>query len=566
MRFPWLSRPRRVRYKPLIDVPFIGRDAILADLQQHAESVKAGQTCFVAIEGPSGSGKSSLLSEFVYLLGRSPDVLPVRVETGVGLMAAEFYLNVFDSLQSICERVLDKLYNDTKRFRKLISKGWDEQEFRAFLISTDWSQYQPATAPPRPVRGRTQSDPMRQLLGVVSQHPWAIASATALAFLSRPWPRGENHQLWSDHWAALLKILAASPKPSGGIFALLIDHLDIPADRLASQQWITHWEAFVAATQASGLPMLVIWSGSDETLLSLKHALAETETLKVCQLGEFEDGELQVFHQRLQRALPRALQAHWQTEADSVLNSSRLPGVMILCALQMAARSDDPTIIAPSLPISERATADVLVHNLVHLLRLAQADNEELLTQLLAIFAFWSPAKGFSLDDVLPYVDFVATGLDPFAGRAMIERLLGACVRYGLLKHDTFTSQFSTVSAQLQQALQELIEADPERRQLILSRRRLAALIIHCLQRGQEGLLEALASQVEVDTQAVPVDLAAYLTTPLCRMLLLIGKEERYRIAQALRSFPSPLAVTLLTTMLDDDDEQLRSRVAQSLA
>ena len=177
MRFPWLSRPRRVRYKPLIDVPFIGRDAILADLQQHAESVKAGQTRLVAIEGPSGSGKSSLLSEFVYLLGRSPDVLCVRIETGVGLMEAEFYVNVFDSLQSVCERVFNKLYNDTKRFRKLISAGWDEQAFRAFLISTDWSQYQPATVPTRPVRGQAQSDPVRQLLGVVSQHPWAIPSS-----------------------------------------------------------------------------------------------------------------------------------------------------------------------------------------------------------------------------------------------------------------------------------------------------------------------------------------------------------------------------------------------------
>lgn len=567
MRLPWLSRPRRVRYKPLIDIPFIGRDAILADLRQHAESVKAGQSRFVAIEGPAGSGKSALLSELVYLLGQSPDVLTTRIQTGVGCMEAEFYVNLFDALQSVCDRMLDKIYNDTKRFRKLISEEWDEQAFKSFLMSVDWSHYQPEAMPSRPVRGPTQGDPMRQLLGVVSQYPWAIATAAALAYLSGPLPSGEDHQLWSKHCESLLKLLAVSPKQPASMFVLMIDHLDqVATDRSMPERWLHHWASFVAAVQESGLPMLLIWSGSHETLRSLKDALAGTNTLQVLQLGALEDGEVQALNQRLQRALPRAMQRQWLSEAQNVLNSSRLPGDMILSALQMAVSTDAHSRPPLALPISEQAVADACVHHLVHRLRSAHAENDALFNNLLAIFAFWSAGMDFSLDDILPYVDIVAADLDPYTARAMLERMLGACVRYGLLKHDVYRAKFTTVSSQIQHALRGVIEPDPERRQDLVARRRLAALTINCLRRGQEGLLEVLAAQIESACQEDNAELTAYLTTPLRRMLLQISKDEKYHMARALGKFPSRLAVTLLTTMLDDEDEQLRSRVAQSLA
>jgi hypothetical protein len=567
MRLPWLSSSRRVRYKPLVDIPFIGREAFIDHLQQHVAAVKTGQTRFIALEGPAGSGKSSLLSEFVFVNGRSPDVLIARVDTGVGLLDAEFYVNVFEALKAQCARVLDKLYKDTKRFRKFISEQWDEQEFREFLASADWSHYASSPLPAFSPRGRAQSDPMRQLLEVVKQHPWAIASATAMAFLSRPCPSGENFQQWTAYWSMLLQRLAASPQPFSSALVLLIDHLEpLRTDPQTQDRWQANWQSFVAAIQASGLPILVVWSGRHETLLPLEQAVLDPETLHIYRLAELNDDEQQVLQQGVLRALPRAAQSRWQAEVSGALGDTRMPGVMALAALWTAASLNEPDVSAQSWPTSEQEAADQLVQKLVDVLRLEQAEQAELLMHLLGIFSFWSAGHAFSLDDVLPFVDFESLGLEPLSGYPMVERLLGACVRFGLLQYDAFTSQFTTISGLIQRALRHAVVGDGATRQSILWRRRLASSVIDCLRYGQEGLLPALASQISALEESPASDLATYLPLPLCRMLRQSGKDEKYHMVQALGKFPSPLAITPLATLLADDDEQIRSRVAQSLA
>jgi len=288
--------------------------------------------------------------------------------------------------------------------------------------------------------------------------------------------------------------------------------------------------------------------------------------LHICRLDKLADDEQQALQQGVLRALPRTAQSHWQETVREVLGDNRTPGVTTLAAMWTAASAKGSVTRASTWPMTEQDAADQLVQSLVDLLRREQAEQAELLMQLLGIFSFWSAGKAFLLDDVLPFVDFESVGLDPVSGYAMVERQLGACVRYGLLQHDAFTSQFSTVSGQIQRALRCVVVQDAPARETILWCRRLAAAVIDCLRHRQEDLLPVLAAQI-TDKGADPdTDLAAYLTIPMCRMLQQIGKDEKLQIARALGKFPSPLAIAPLATLLDDADAQIRSRVAQSLA
>ena len=69
MRLSWLqsllARRRRARHKPLLRVPFIGREAVLATLDDCLRQATEGGQVFVALQGPAGSGKSALLEEFM---------------------------------------------------------------------------------------------------------------------------------------------------------------------------------------------------------------------------------------------------------------------------------------------------------------------------------------------------------------------------------------------------------------------------------------------------------------------------------------------------------------------
>ena len=71
MRFPWFSTSRRVRHKPLVQVPFVGRESISEALESHLQAAAEGAPQYVILEGPAGIGKSALLTEFTLIQCRS---------------------------------------------------------------------------------------------------------------------------------------------------------------------------------------------------------------------------------------------------------------------------------------------------------------------------------------------------------------------------------------------------------------------------------------------------------------------------------------------------------------
>ncbi len=567
MRLPWLSRPRRGRHKSLVDVPFVGRERVLSELDQQVKAVQQGGTRFVALEGESGSGKSALLKEFAYAHSRSPDVLFARLVTGAWLLEAEFYATVFDVLRSQSEQVLDKLYKETKRHRKLISTEWDEREFRQFLMSTDWSQYETTPPPIRSTRIAGRSDPLRQLLAAVSQHPWAIGSVALLGVLSRLALNEANQPSWLEHWVALLHALKGRVESQGTALVLTIDHMqDFQTDRTGQERWVAHWHSFVTATRESASPVLVVWAGTPEGLQAVKQAGGDLDALTVCALGELDDNEQQSLLPRLQRMLPHAVQPHWQRDVTPHSMWSRYPGVLLLAAFWMAAKAETQDVEGCTLQAVEPQEVTALIRDLLQLLIRAHAEVEALLQQLLEVCVFWPPGKMFALEEMLPRCDLAALGFDPIAGRIAVERLLRACVRVGLLGYDAHDGQFSTGSGMIQHTLQCLVVPDVIARQTLTRRRRLSDAVIQHLWRGQGVLLEALAGQMTSEASEQAPDLAPYLISPVRRILMQSSKDEKQRMAQSLGRFHSPLGVDFLMTLLNDEDEHVRSRAAQSLA
>ena len=67
MRFPWSSTSRRRHYKPLLQVPFVGQQAVLTALATHLQAAQNGTVQCVTLTGQAGSGKSALLEEFMFL-------------------------------------------------------------------------------------------------------------------------------------------------------------------------------------------------------------------------------------------------------------------------------------------------------------------------------------------------------------------------------------------------------------------------------------------------------------------------------------------------------------------
>jgi hypothetical protein len=91
MRLPWLSSSRRVRQKPLLSVPFVGRETLLSELDRHLQLAREGTAQYVVLEGPDGSGKSALLTEFARSRCATAQVLLVQLPAGECLLGQEFY-------------------------------------------------------------------------------------------------------------------------------------------------------------------------------------------------------------------------------------------------------------------------------------------------------------------------------------------------------------------------------------------------------------------------------------------------------------------------------------------
>jgi HEAT repeat protein len=190
-----------------------------------------------------------------------------------------------------------------------------------------------------------------------------------------------------------------------------------------------------------------------------------------------------------------------------------------------------------------------------------------LLRQLLEICAFFPPGKDFVVDDIFPLCDLDVLQLDLVTGRTALETLLGACVRYGLLDYAHYTERYTTGSDMIQQALQAVLYPVASERQAVARRRQLATAVMHHMQHGDGELLGELVRFIAAEEgDNAPTLLAPYLVAPLRRRLGQSTREERQHMAGALGQFPSPLALDLLQVLLSDEEGQVRSRAAQSLA
>jgi hypothetical protein len=563
MRLPWLSSSRRVHPKPLLYVPFVGRETLLSELDKHLQAVREGTAQYVVLEGPNGSGKSALLTEFARTSCATAQVLLIQLPAGECLLGQEFYTRLFGTLQAQSEKILQTLYNDTKRLRRTLAVAWDETEFRHVLTAADWTQLQAPQGHSGPRRG----DPLAEILTVVRQHPWAVGVATILDAATRQGITSQRS--WAPRWAALLRTIQTRHLPRGAVLVLLIDqwHVEHAGSPDTMQYWTQHWQSFVQAMAGEVPPLLVVWTGTAEDLQLVRQALHGTVPYTEHCLEGLGDEEIQRLLPRLQRALPRLAREPWQQLVANDGRRIRHPASLLLAVNCVAAMTEQQRAGAEAPPPLAEADAGACMTYLVQAIIQRYPTEEGLFRQLLEICAFLPPNRDFVVDDILPLCDMDALQLDMVTGRAMLETLLGACVRYGLLAYDAYVRRYTTGNGLLQQALQELLYPVAPVRQAVARQRQVAAAVMHHIQHGDSEILGELVSLIDTTGgDNASTLLAPYLVAPLCRRLGQSTKAERQHIAGALGKFPSPLALDLLRVLLSDEEGQVRSRAAQSLA
>ncbi|MGQ4808904.1 hypothetical protein NKDENANG_02299 [Candidatus Entotheonellaceae bacterium PAL068K] len=560
MRFPWSSRSRRVRHKPLVQLPFLGREAVLAALDKLLEAAREGTGQYAVLAGPSGSGKSALLTEFALMSCHTPEIFRVSLHAGECLGDRAFSLHLLDTLRVQSETRLQKLYTETKRLRKDLSVEWDEAEFCHILASADWFQLR--EVPVKQTLPRKQGDPLRQLLTVVHQHPWAVGAATMLDVVTRQTAIAPQQAPWVHRWGTLLQAVRQRCLPDSAVLVLLIDQVEAAMlpEASAAPGWRAHWQAFTEVAVGSALPLLVVWAGTDDGLQPVRQGVSEVVPLREVVLPALNEADQRLLIQRLHRGLPRAAQEAWQRLVTLQAAPFHDPSILRLTAIWVAAGGAEALAGAPP---------DVagMVNDLVRMIERRHPEAEALLHQLLAACAFLVPSQTCTVEDFMLLCDLEALGLDPLAGRTQLEALLGDCVRYGLVAYEVYDTQYIVSHGAVQAALQSLLYPQAAERQAIARYRRLATAVIRQIQRGEGELLGELAQMIEAEAGDEAADLLTpYVVLPLRRLLPQSSKAERRRMAQALGTFRSRMAVDLLTTMLNDTEDEVRSRAVQSLA
>lgn len=564
MRLPWASRsPRRVRHKPLVQVPFLGRDPQLTALHEHLQAVREGRGQYVLLAGDHGSGKSALLRTFAILHCTTPDVLALRLHAGDWLVPSEFSLHLFRTLWEQSSSVVQRVYEDTKRLRRMLAVHWDETEFAHILTSTDWAQLA-QQSPPAPARRQGRDAPLRQLLAAVRRHPWGVGAATILDLTARQTPLAGSQESWLARWQSLLQALKSRQVANDASLVLLIDQLECLATAEAGgeQDWTEHWQSFAEALRAADFPAMVVWAGTAESLQPVRRALQETVPVMSYTLRALDDDDTEQLLPRVQKRLPRARHDTWQQLYAGLPGSRRSPGLLLLAATWTASA-------APGEPARRAALPDAItmVHELVELIAQRHPEQRELLLQLLEACAFLPSDKPMSVDDLFLLCDPGALHLAPVSGRMALETLLGECVRYGLVHHDGYSSQYYTAHQVIQEAMQRFVCPEATERQSIARHRQVAAAILRHVRSGRHDMLQELANwETTPFSEDASTSLAPYVLRPLERLLAQSSKAERQCIAGALGGFRSPLAVSVLASMLRDSEGQVRSRAVQSLA
>ncbi len=231
MRFPWSSTSRRRHYKPLLQVPFVGQQAVLTALATHLQTAQNGAVQCVTLAGQAGIGKSALLEEFIFRHCTKPDVLLLQLNAADCLLDHDVYRQLCTALQSHSEQILQKVYTATQRVRKTLALRWDEAEFRQVLASTDWAQLHEASPSTSSVPGPAAT-PLAPLLASVQEHLWAIGAAAILGVSGRGGAGSTVQRVWEQRWIMFLRALRARHRPGEAVIVLVIDQVPPGASSL----------------------------------------------------------------------------------------------------------------------------------------------------------------------------------------------------------------------------------------------------------------------------------------------------------------------------------------------
>lgn len=555
MRLPRLEdlrgRRRRGRHKPLLRVPFVGRETVLTELDARLRHAVEGNQVFVVLQGPAGSGKSALLEEFMARRCQTSAVLLVPVNAADCLLAQDVFASLLAGLRSRSQQIMQRMYRDTRRLRSLKGLDWDDADFTRMIAGTDRAQTGQSAAP------------LASLLARVRQHPWATGAAAALDKLNRAGETaGQNPQ---EGWADLMERMRDRIETGKAVLVVVIDQVDdvrdLPADAAQAEPIQAVWAALAEALRQTRMPALVVWAGAAEGVEPVRQALSGEMELTTCTLEPLagEDGER--LRQQLARCLPSAIRAPWRTALDGA-RDTRSPAWLFLAAAAAAAGEVEPQALRDLV----HDDTDALVGLIVRRIARDQPDAAALWDGLLEAWAFLPPGKQVGVEDFMIRCADDASTPDPAALRAGIEKLLGQGVRYGLLHHDPYSMRYITGHTAIQASLQSFLHPNPTHRRQRRRVWRLAAAVLSHVHEGQRGRLPALAGLVDAAAAADDDLWSLTLLAPFRRLLATCGVVERQRMAMALGGFSSPLAVALLRFLLDDAEGRVRSAAVQSLA
>ena len=555
MRLSWLQslrgRRRRARHRPLLRVPFIGREAAMNELDARLRQAAGGEQVFVVLQGPSGSGKTALLEEFMAQRCQASTVLLVPVNAADCLLAQDVFTSLLAGLRSRSQQIMQRMYRGTRRLRSLKGLDWDDADFTRMVAGTDRAQTGQSAAP------------LKSLLARVRQHPWATGAAAALDKLNRA-----GEAAWQNPqqgWADLMGRMRDRVEMGKAVLVVVIDQVsgmrDLPADAAQAEPTQAAWAVFAEALNRARMPALVVWAGPAEAAEPVRQTLSREAAQATCTLEPLagEDGER--LRQQLARCLPSAIRAPWRKALDEA-RDTRSPAWLFLAAAATAAEEVEPQALRDVV----QDDTDALVGRIVRRIARDHPDATALWDGLLEAWAFLPPGKQVGVEDFMIRCANDASTPDPAALRAGIDRLLGQGVRYGLLHHDPYSTRYITGHTAIQAALQSFLHPDPAPRRQRGRVWRLAAAILAHVHEGRRARLPALAGLMDT---AAPADDDLWnltLLTPFRRLLATCGIVERQRMAMALGGFSSPLAVALLRFMLHDAEGRVRSAAVQSLA
>lgn len=561
MPFPWFSRSGRTQPKPLLQVPFVGRENLIAELEGRLQAATVGSVQCVSLSGTAGSGKTSVLDEFVLLHCTRPRVLLLRLNAAAYVIEQEFYQTLLTTLRERSEQVLRAVYNDTKGVRKHLGLTWDEKEFAQMLASTDWAPIQEELRD-TPKR----SSPLASLFLSVQQFPWAVGAAVVLDSMARGTAGGNTSRPWTQRWQDVMHMLCTRAYADDTVLVLVIDQVTAATHDVAAteQLWTDAWREFMTVTLAEAKRLLLLWGGTPAGLRPVHEALHATEYLTSLQVAPLPIAAWQQLQTQVARRLPRRAQTAWQQYAQTQ-QTPAAPDMLLLAAawVEMASATG-----AGSVPASQEQTDETApVARLMHGIAQRHASLQALLPQVLEAWAFLPPDTPFVIEDLLPLCDFAALQLTPVAGRTGIETVLGTGVRYGLLRYDTYVTRYTTGHSRIQEAMQRYVYPDAAVRLRMARRWQSMTTLLAHIRRGERTLLGDLAEHCAAPSDVAEQQaLATMLGAVFTRLLPACDKMERQRMAFALGGFSSPMAVDMLLTLLQDEDGQVRSGAVQSLA